>query len=58
MLINENRIELTGNELLLITSEIHKHQKAHHKYHCRSNQQMLEIQHSSMNRRQVQKNRT
>ena len=55
MLINENRTELTGNELLLITGEINKHQEAHHKYHCRSNQKILEMQHSIINKRQVKK---
>jgi hypothetical protein len=58
MLIKENRTEVTGNKLLLITSEINKHQEAHHKYYCRSNQQILEMQYSSINKRQVQKNRT
>lgn len=57
--MNENRTELTGNELLLITGDINKHQEAHHKYYCRSNQQILEMQHSSINTRQVKKkNRT
>jgi len=53
--MNENRTELTGNELLLITGDINKHQEAHHKYYCRSNQQILEMQHSSINTRQVKK---
>lgn len=55
MLINENRTELTGNELFLITDEINKHQEARHKYYCRSNQQILEMQHSSINNIQVKK---
>jgi hypothetical protein len=42
MLRYENRIELTGNKLLLIASEIHKHQKAHHKYHCMTNKKNAE----------------
>jgi len=55
VLINENRIELTGTELLLITNEINKHQEAHHKYYWGSNQQILEMQHSITYKRQVQK---